>query len=99
MKNINLMYGNDTDDVDILCVPDRIADHLEEVVQTFFQWMSDKSHSHDFWLELPSGCRCLALDTTAFIWWLNNFYLRDMEYVSVVKKHTKLCNAYPIADF
>ena len=85
MKNINLVYGNDTDDVDILCVPDRVADHLEEIVQMFFRWMSDPDHSHNFWMMSPSDCRYLALDTTEFIWWLNNFYLSGTEYISVVK--------------
>lgn len=54
MKKINIVYDGYLDDVDIIRVPDVVAENIEDVTQDFFNWMSSTS-DHGFWGGIAKG--------------------------------------------
>ena len=99
MKKINLLYGNDTSDVDILCVPNHIADNIENITQQFFNWMGDINNVHNYRRTNEMGEPYLEIDTEAFVWWLNNYYPHVDEIVAIFEQHVDFCPDYPTAEF
>ena len=48
MRKINLLYDCDYDDVDILMVPDHVAEDIERVVMRFNHWLMDPENRKQF---------------------------------------------------
>ena len=99
MQRINVMFGNDILDVDILIVPDHVADNIDDITQSFFEWMSNKGNSHEYWIKNSRGECVLALGTDAFLWWLNNHYITTKEFAHMHEQHTRFCAEYQTAEF
>jgi hypothetical protein len=99
MKLINLIYEDDYDDVDILLVPDFVHDHIEDVLQTFFNWAA-KTREHGYFIIDEKGKEVLAIATKEFVEWLNcNYFQSEGQEIVVVEANTKYNAEYPSAEF
>ena len=110
MKNINVIYDYEydyetdtltvTDDVDIISVPDFVCEHLEEIVQKFFDWAKEtKDHGYWEWNE-EGKYFALALGTKEFLKWLNiNYYSCENKESVLIEEHTKYRPELPCAEF
>lgn len=99
MKKINIVYDGYLDDVDIIRVPDVVAENIEDVTQDFFNWMSSTS-DHGFWRRDSKGNQHLECETEAFIEWINREFTEEYnEKASIILKHTKYNEEYPLAEF
>ena len=108
MKLINAIYDyeyNDEtdemtvdDDVDILLVPDYVADNIADVVQKFENWSSEKDSGRRRvkW----NGNEILSTDTEDFIRFLNmNYFNCENKESVMVEAHTKYRPELPSAEF
>ncbi|MDR1094369.1 MAG: hypothetical protein LBL66_09515 [Clostridiales bacterium] len=104
MKLINVLYPYDSDsydydDADILLVPDFVHDHIEDVVQTFFDWTAS-TREHGYFVPDEKGGEVLAVGTDEFVKYLNdNYFQSENQETVVVKAHTKYNAGYPSAEF
>lgn len=97
MRLINLLFEYDYDDVDVVLVPDYIAENIESVTQLYHKWTwEDKTHFG--WKKAPDGHMYVECGTELFLWWLNN-YFREYGESTLVEAHTKYVPEYPTADF
>lgn len=94
MKRICLVYEYDYNDVDILLVPNFIAENIDSYVQQFFNWVALPEHKEQFTKD-----NVVAIGTNEFIWWLEHFVLSDGQYVTLLESHTQFVPEYPMADF
>jgi len=100
MKLINVVYEEDYEDVDILSVPDYIYENIENEVQLYFDWLFDKSSSHDYWKKNEKGGEYIDCDTDAFVNWLNEYKLdSNSEKVYIIQSHTIYHPEYKSAEF
>ena len=99
LKLINLLYEYDYDDVDIICVPDNVADNIEETVQHYQSWMYQNIDKHSFWRLSASGYKVLSLGTDEFLWWLNEQCIKSGEKARLISSHVKFRDELPFADF
>lgn len=99
MQNIYIVFDDDHEDADLICVPDEIANNIDNIVQLFFNWMGNKHNNHTFWAHTKSGFQYLLLGTDEFIWWLNNHYLHSGEMAIVIERHVRYNPRYKMACF
>ncbi len=86
--------------MDLIAVPDDVAENVEIVTQQFFRWMANQNNDHNFWsTENNLGIKSLALDTDAYLWWLNKHYIKSNEKAYLVSSHVKFHKDLPFADF
>lgn len=98
MKLINLTFGDDREDVDILSVPDCVCENIESITQEFFNWL-ENTKEHGCWRETESGVPYLAVETKDYVEWLNKHYCnQDNDKVTVVKSHVKYNPRYDSTD-
>lgn len=99
MKKINVVYDGCMDDVDIIQVPDVVAENIEDITQEFFDWMSSTC-DHGFWKKDNKGNQYLECETEAFIDWINKeFSDKCNENASIILQHTEYNKEYPSAEF
>ena len=107
MKNINVIYDyeydNETDtltvadDVDIISVPDFVCEHLEEIVQKFFDWTTLMDSG--CWVKM-NGEEVCCVGTADFLRWLNeNYYSCEEKESVLIEEHTKYRPELPCAEF
>ena len=115
MKLINVAYDYEYDDndvlidmgpVDILCVPDYVHDHLEDIVKEFDYWVGDevyegeKSKHPEYWAQQENGEVVMNVGTEHFINWLNDHYYHCENKKSyMVEENTTYNPDYPTAEF
>ena len=99
MKYINLVYGDDYEDVDILRVPDEIADNIDNVMRDFFRWTEIPENRQQLLIKNLDGEMVVGIDTEEFLWWLNNVKILDESKATIERQHTTLWQGYPIAEF
>lgn len=99
MQFINIIYGDDYNDADILLVPDIVCIKLDEIVQSFFDWLT-VTKDHGYWRLNSNGDLYLSAGTDAFVMWLRDRYGHlESEEIRVIKKNTVYNPSYPIAEF
>ena len=99
MQFINIIYGDDYNDADILLVPDLVCNNLNDIVQSFFDWLFT-TKDHGYWKTNCNGDSYLSAGTNEFVKWLSDQYGNlENEEIRVVKKNTKYNPSYPVADF
>lgn len=106
MRLINVIYDYEydednnlivNDDVDIISIPDKIADDLEEMVRLFFNWTSLEESG--CW-KLINGKKTCCVETTDFLRWLNiNFFHYENKSSVLVEAHTNYRSDLPSAEF
>ena len=99
MKKINIVFEDDLEDVDVLLVPEYIANDIERITQNFFDWVSAVKHQKLFEQKSTCGNTHIAVGTHAFVWWLNEYTTQNGDVVVILKEHTTYCPEYPTAAF
>ena len=99
MKKINIVFDDEFDDVDILLVPDDIADNIENVVQEFFNWVEIPENRKRFVVRIIDGYEIISFATEEFIWWLNEIKIQTPPKAEILIQHTKYIPDYPSAEF
>lgn len=99
MKLVNIVYADEYNDVDIICVPNFVHDNMDTVVQEFFDWASS-TKEHGYYKQGSNEQEVLCLGTDEFIKWLNEYYIQyENQEIAVVEAHTKYNPNYPSAEF
>lgn len=98
MKKINVVFEEDYLDVDILLVPDSVAENLDAHVDAFFQWVRDSKNQEQF-LVPYNGKMVLGIATKEFLYWINTQCKSCCPKAIIIKEHTKHCPDYPTAFF
>lgn len=98
MKLINLVFDEELNEVDILEVPDHIADNIEHYVVEFNRWLFDPENRKRF-LAPYKGHLELAIGTEEFLWWLNFYHSSEKESSTIIRQHTTFCPSSPVAYF
>ena len=99
MKPINILFDGIYNDVDIILVPDWIANAIDQVVLDFHSWLSIPENKSRFMKPNERWGQVLMIDTQEFVWWLNNVKILSQEKSMVVKQHTSYIEEYPTAHF
>ena len=98
MREINIVFEYDYDDVDILLVPNYIANNIETVTQKFFSWLNNPENQKPF-LVPYKGQLVLQIGTQAFLWWINNYETPTNVVAEIKHEHVKYDPALPSAHF
>ena len=101
MQNINLLFGGDTKDVDIICVPSEIANKIGLIANDYFTWMHNNIDRHDYWILGKNKEKVLCYETESFVWWINNHcgQCDDKAGAYIVTQHTELVSEYLTVNF
>lgn len=99
MRPVNLLFDEEYEDVDIISVPDEIADSINDIAQQFFSWLGNPENARRFYVKLPNGKESLGIDTKEFVWWLNHVFLPAGQAAGIVTQHTSHHPEYPTANF
>ena len=106
MKQINIVFDYDYDEqndelivlgaVDIIQVPNVVADNLDKIVQEFFNWANEKENGC---LKKINNDLICCTDTSKFIEWLNRFYHLEQEDSSMISSHVDYHPELPAVEF
>ena len=89
MVEINIVFENELNDVDIIAIPDEIALDIDKICQEFFNWLPS-AKGNDYWT-IIDGKKYNVAETVGFIKWLNSSYCQGTEKAYIVKEHTNYC--------
>ncbi len=90
MIKINIVYDEHYKDADIICVPEKIFNNLNKIVNEFMAYLNYAPKDDiDYWVEID-GVLCSVLETVGVIKWLNNTYYMGSDKAVIVKQHTDL---------
>lgn len=99
MKRVCVVFDDEFDDVDIILVPDDIADNIECVVWEFNQWLRMPENRSRFVIRIIDGYEMISINTEEFVWWLNQFRIDAAQKAIILIQHTELVSDYPRAEF
>ena len=99
MKMINVVFDEMYDDVDLLLVPDEIADSVDMVVWAFNNWLSVTENQQRFLVPYTNETMVLGIGTEEFLWWLNHVKIISENKASIVSQHTQFVPSFPAAHF
>ena len=99
MKKVNVVFDDEIDDVDIILVPDDIADNIASVMWEFNQWLSLPENRRRFVEKTIDGREVLEIGTEKILWWLNHIKIDSMQKATLLVQHTKLVSDYPSIEF
>lgn len=99
MRYINLVYDDNYDDVDILLVPDFVAENVEDTSSKFLSWLNVSENQQRFLIVLEDGRQILGVETEGFLWWLNNVMINHGPKAKIIKQHTHIVLGYPNVEF
>lgn len=97
MVYFNVIYENDTNDVDIICVPDYIAKRINYLSQKFLDWLP--SATNDIYWTIIDGYKYSVCETDGFVKWLNDNYCKNDQMATIIKKHVQYVNKYDAIEF
>ena len=99
MQPINIVYEECYDNVDIVLVPDDIANSVESVVQEFFCWLRVPENNHRFMVPHEQWGEVLMIGAKEFVWWLNHVKLPGEEKALILQQNTTFVETYSTAEF
>lgn len=97
MVCFNILYEGDKEDVDIICVPNSVAEKIKTLTQMFLDWLPN-AEDEIYW-ETINGRKVSVCETDGFIKWLNDNYCTTIPKSYVVIRHSKICNEYDVIEF
>ena len=97
MMYFNVLYEDDKDDVDIICVPNHVAIRMESLSQLFLDWLPN-AHEKAYWMKL-NGKKCSVCETDGFVKWLNENYCKSGQRASIISQHVRFVNGYKSIEF
>ena len=89
MEKVNIIYDDEMDDVDIIAIPKEMCREIENLVQSYMEWLMESApkDDEDYWITI-NGKRFSNLETVGFVKWLNNYYCNNSGKVSIIEQHT-----------
>jgi len=96
--NIYIVYDSHYEDSDIISVPDRIEQQIENIGQLFSNWLNQPNIPNEYYVYINDR-KYVNCDTKGFINWLNCCFLFEDEQASIVKQHVKYKKGAPKVDF
>lgn len=94
MINFNILYEDDENDVDIICVPEVISSQMENIAQEFLDWLPNADAENNLYWKEINGDKCNICETDGFIEWLNNNYCSASQKAYIVAQHVCLHDEY-----
>ncbi len=97
MREINIVYGDNFSDADIILVPDIVAENLEKIGQDFLDWAVETGS--DCW-RIVDGREVCCVETEDFIRWIDKKYFeRENCNATIIAKFTKYNPKFPTVEF
>ena len=93
----NVLFEDDKEDVDIICVPDYIAIRMDFLAQQFLNWLPNADN--DMYWTILDGKRCSVCETDGFIKWLNDNHCKSSPMASIINKHVQFVDGYNTIEF
>lgn len=85
--------------VDIVNIPDEVAENLDEVVSEFYKWMFDKTNNHKYWVIEENKKKYCSYTTEAFIDWINEFITKEEKATIIAISSRQIDETLPIIFF
>lgn len=85
--------------VDIVNIPDEVAENLDEVVSEFFKWMFDKTNNHKYWVMEENKKKYCSFTTEAFIDWINEFIAKEEKATIIAISSRQIDETLPVIFF
>ena len=85
--------------VDIVNIPDEVAENLDEVVSEFFKWMFDKTNNHKYWVMEEGKKKYCSYTTEAFIDWINEFITKEEKATIIAISSRQIDETLPVIFF
>ena len=99
MKKVIVLFDEQYDDVDILSVPKRIAENINDHGQSYCRWLESPNVDSNL-LKVVNGVKCTVLETEGFVDWLNSTVLKDEDNKAIIlESHVPFVEGYPIIEF
>lgn len=70
---------NWTYESDLIECPNYISNNLQEYQMRFDKWLSDKNNYHGYWTKDCEANDGLCFGSDAFVDWLNEYIIKDVE--------------------
>lgn len=99
MKTINIVFDDVYNDVDLLLVPDEIADDVDMVISEFNKWLSVPDNQQRFLVPYAGESMVLSIGTEELLWWLNHVKIIGENKASIVRQHTQFVPSFPVVCF
>ena len=96
--NIYIVYDSHYEDSDIISVPDRMEQQIENIGQLFNNWLSQPNIPNDYYVYID-GKKYVNCETKGFVDWLNAHFLCEDERAFIVKQHVEYRNGALKIDF
>ena len=99
MRLVNVIYGNDYNDVDLILVPQWVAQKIYDYVQEFCDWLiTDPDQTYK--RITNEGLVSYICETDGFIDWLNKHIIKsELEKATIVSQHLNYNPELPSAEF
>lgn len=85
--------------VDIIMIPDEVAENLDQVVNEFFNWMFDKSNDHKYWVREDGKKKYCSYTSEAFVDWFNKFLAKEEKAAIIAVSSEQIDDTLPILYF
>ena len=93
MVKFNVIYDDCYYDVDIIAVPDEIANELSNLAYEFCCWTPPDDDPYGW--TILNGKKVRAVETVGFVKWLNDNSCTELkEKANIVEQHIKYCDKY-----
>jgi len=87
MKKVALKF---TYEIDLIEVPDTIADEMTECQAAFDRWLYDENNEHSHWILQDGEKVAVSFDSQTFVEFLNKYILLSAEEKAIVLKRNVL---------
>ena len=99
MRKVIVLFDEQYDDVDILVVPERIAENINYYGQSYCRWLESPEVDPKL-CTIVNGVKCTILETEGFVGWLNSNVIKDdEEKATILQTNTVFCEGYPVVEF
>ncbi len=69
---VNCFYDENMEFADIVYIPDCIKCNVEELQNSFFNWLFDENNDHDYWIIINGKKQACEYGIDAFVKWIND---------------------------
>lgn len=99
MIRVNVVYEYDYDDVDIILLPDSLANSIDKINFEFGGYISPNKDDKDYWRKSPDGKLYSILETEGLVKWINRYWVKDGEKAVIEQQHVAYNPEYEMMDF
>ena len=99
MKNVIVLFDEQYDDIDILSVPEKIAENINDYGQMYCRWLESPDVVPAL-STVVNGVNVVILETKGFVDWLNSSILKnDEQKVTILETHVHFREGCPVVEF